>query len=87
MKPEALLRRCQSGALSNVRFADAVRLAEALGFTLKRVEGDHHIFERTGVHVCVNLQSVKGEAKPYQLRQVLKLVDEYSLTITGESDG
>ena len=34
MKPSALLQRLASGQLANVRFADAQRLAEALGFEL-----------------------------------------------------
>jgi predicted RNA binding protein YcfA (HicA-like mRNA interferase family) len=30
--------------VANVRFADAQRLAEALGFELDRVRGSHHIY-------------------------------------------
>lgn len=29
----------------------------------------------------VNLQEVKGQAKPYQMRQFLKLVERYSLKL------
>jgi len=33
------------------------------------------------VHELVNLQNVKGQAKPYQVRQCLKLVERYNLRL------
>jgi len=30
------------------------------------------------------LQEVKGEAKPYRIRQFLRLVERYNLTLEGE---
>ena len=33
----------------------------------------------------VNLQEVEGEAKPYQIRQVLRLVERYNLRLEEES--
>jgi hypothetical protein len=32
----------------------------------------------------VNLQNVGGKAKPYQVRQVLRLVERYNLTLQEE---
>ena len=32
----------------------------------------------------VNLQEVKGQAKPYQIRQFLKLVERYNLKLEDE---
>ena len=37
------------------------------------------------VKELVNLQDVDGMAKPYQVRQFLKLVERYNLTMRGES--
>ncbi len=34
-----------------------------------------------GLREQVNLQEVSGKAKPYQIRQFLKLVERYNLTI------
>jgi hypothetical protein len=34
--------------------------------------------------VKVNLQEVKGEAKPYQIRQLLRIVEKYNLTLEDE---
>jgi predicted RNA binding protein YcfA (HicA-like mRNA interferase family) len=56
-------------------------LVEAFGFRLSRTEGSHHIFVHPDVPVLINLQDVKGQAKPYQMRQFLKLVERYSLTL------
>ena len=59
-------------------------MVEALGFRLVRVSGSHHIFTHPSVPELVNLQEVDGKCKPYQLKQVLKLIDRYSL---GLGDG
>jgi predicted RNA binding protein YcfA (HicA-like mRNA interferase family) len=77
------LERARAGS-ANLRFRDVTRLVEALGFRLVRVSGSHHIFTRPGVPELVNLQEVDGKCKPYQLKQVLKLIDRYSL---GLEDG
>jgi hypothetical protein len=41
------------------------------------------------VHAAIpeqlNLQDVSGEAKPYQIRQFLRLVERYDLRMKGDS--
>jgi len=61
-----------------------VTLAEAFGFHLSRVKGSHHIFAHAGIPELVNLQNVGGKAKPYQIRQFLRLVERYNLTMEDE---
>ena len=80
MKPRKLLKRILSGS-RNVRFDDMVALVEAFGFTLSRTSGSYHIFVHPDVEELLNLQEVRGEAKPYQIRQALKLVERYNLTL------
>jgi predicted RNA binding protein YcfA (HicA-like mRNA interferase family) len=80
MKPRKLLEKILAGSL-NVSFADMCRLVEAFGFQLSRVSGSHHIFTRPKMPELVNLQEVGGKAKPYQIRQFLKLVEEYNLRL------
>jgi predicted RNA binding protein YcfA (HicA-like mRNA interferase family) len=80
MKPRKVLEKILAGSL-NVAFADMCRLVEAFGFRLSRVRGSHHIFAHAGVPELVNLQEVGGKAKPYQIRQFLKLVEEYNLIL------
>lgn len=80
MKPRKTLEKILGGS-KNVSFADMRGLVEAFGFRLARVNGSHHIFTHPDVAELVNLQEVDGQAKPYQIRQVLKLVEEYNLTL------
>ena len=61
------------GGSKNIRFADMVNLVRGFGFELSRTEGSHHIFFRTDIPELVNLQNVKGQAKPCQMRQFLRL--------------
>ena len=63
----------------NVRFSEIVALVEAFGFRLSRVSGSHHIFEHPDVPELVNLQEVGGQAKPYQIKQFLALVERHNL--------
>jgi predicted RNA binding protein YcfA (HicA-like mRNA interferase family) len=65
----------------NIHFNDLVALAEGFGFRLARINGSHHIFSHPAVPAPVNLQEVAGKAKPYQVRQLLKLVEQYQLTL------
>ena len=81
MRSAALLARLLTGVVTNVDFADAKRLLEALGFDELRVTGSHHVYGRTGIPEQLNLQNSHGQAKPYQLRQLVTLVRRYDLSI------
>lgn len=81
MKPAELLKRLADGQLVNVRFADAQRLAEGLGFEFDRVRGSHHIYRHAATGQRLNLQARGGQAKPYQLRQLLELVERHALRL------
>lgn len=80
MNRRRLLVRLLNGS-RNVGFADMVNLAEGFGFRLSRVNGSHHIFSHPGVPELLNLQEVGGQAKPYQVRQFLKLVERHRLRL------
>ena len=86
MNRRKLLARLLQGALNNVRFSDFAGLVKGFGFTLDRVEGSHQIFIHPGVPEPVSLQEIKGEAKPYQIRQFLKLLERYNLVLEEERD-
>jgi hypothetical protein len=49
--------------------------------SLLRVSGSHHIYGRRGLAEQINLQEVGGKAKPYQIRQFLRLVERYNLRL------
>lgn len=80
MNPEKVLRHIVQGK-KGIRFSDFIRLIEAFGFTLDRVSGSHHIFKREGIEEMVNIQDYKGEAKPYQIRQFLEIIEKYGLSL------
>jgi predicted RNA binding protein YcfA (HicA-like mRNA interferase family) len=85
MNRKRLLRRLSEGALHNVAFEDMTNLVEGFGFRLARVSGSHHIFTHPAIPELVNLQEVGGEAKPYQIRQFLRLVERYNLRMEDDS--
>jgi predicted RNA binding protein YcfA (HicA-like mRNA interferase family) len=78
-----LLKKALSSP-ANLRFEEACALARAFGFRLSRVSGSHHIFAHLNVRELVNLQDVEGKAKPYQVKQLLALVERYNLSLGGE---
>lgn len=65
----------------NVSFNDFKNLVEGFGFSLDRVKGSYHIFINRGVKELINIQNVKGQAKPYQISQFLSLVEKYNLSL------
>ena len=79
-KKQKLLRQILNSQ-KNVSFQDLVILVKAFGFTLSRISGSHHIFVHPNIPNLVNIQDVKGKAKPYQVRQFLTLVETHNLTI------
>lgn len=83
-KPRKILGKILSGS-KNIRFEEMVSLVEAFGFQLGRVSGSHHIFQHPDIPEQLNLQNKSGQAKPYQVRQFLKLVEQYNLSIEGQS--
>src|SRR5208283_4218278 len=80
MNPRKTLAKILAGS-RNIRFADMANLVAGFGFHLSRTSGSHHIFSRPGIPELVNLQEVRGEAKPYQIRQFIKLVERYNLRL------
>ena len=84
MDPRRLLARLARGDVANVSFTDMRRLVEAFGFELRRTSGSHHVFVHPEVRELLNLQDVRGQAKPYQVRQFLRLVERYALRMEAE---
>lgn len=66
-------------SLNNVRFDDFCRLIEWFGFVQKGGKGSHYTYFHRGVSEIVDVQSFSGEAKPYQIRQLIRLVEKYRL--------
>ena len=63
---------------TNIRFDELCHLLQAKGFRM-RVSGSNHIFTRAGVMERINIQRDGAKAKPYQVRQVRKILANYKL--------
>ena len=72
---QTILRRRSD---ANIRFDDLRALMEYLGFE-ERIRASHHVYRKAGVAEKVNLQRDDGNAKPYQVRQVRRLILKYKL--------
>lgn len=83
MNARKLLQKI-AGKPNNTRFGELQTLAEYFGFLLVRVSGSHHIYEHISTGERINLQNVKGKAKPYQIRQLIKLIEQDNIQPEGD---
>ena len=63
---------------ANLAFTEVIGLLKDLGFDL-RIKGSHHILTKNGIEEILNLQPKNGKAKPYQVKQVRKVIVRYKL--------
>lgn len=56
-------------------------LVKGFGSQEARISGSHHIFVHPDISELLNLQNVGGQAKPYQIRQFLRLVERNNLKL------
>jgi len=61
-----------------IRFEDACRIAQSLGFVHEGGRGSHRVFKRSGEPTQLNFQNRDGLIPPYQGRQLLSMIEEYS---------
>ena len=81
VKPDKILRKVLSGS-KNVRFNEFVTLIEGYGFVLDRIRGSHQMFSHPDIPDRLIIQPRRhGQAKPYQVRQLLKMVEQYDLKL------
>jgi hypothetical protein len=78
-KFEKLLLKIISGSSdNNIDFEQLRRILIRLEFT-ERVKGGHHIFFKEDIEEIINIQSKKGLAKPYQVKQIRNIIVKYKL--------
>lgn len=77
-KCQKLLSKAQNSA-KNFRFAELCRLAECYGWVFIRQDGSHKIYENSELDITQgrmqNFQDVNGQAKPYQVKQLLAAIE------------
>lgn len=62
-----------------IRFARICTIAEAFGFETRMGSGSHRVYFRDGVREILNFQNDEGWAKPYQVKQFIKIIEKYEL--------
>lgn len=60
----------------NVRFEDAEAWLISFGFLEREAKGSHKVFTHPLWDGSLTMQSHKGKAKPYQIKQALKAIEE-----------
>jgi predicted RNA binding protein YcfA (HicA-like mRNA interferase family) len=78
MRQSLLARIIQGASDANIRFEDLRTLLTGLGFA-ERINGSHHIFSHPDIEEILNLQPRGSLAKPYQVKQVRKVIIRYKL--------
>lgn len=81
MDERDLLKRLTGGQVHNVRFEEFSSLIEALGFRLNRVRGSHRIYKHRRAPAVLNVQPRRGHAKPYQIKQLLFMIEKHKLDL------
>jgi len=84
MREQRLLERILRGDVANIDFDRLVRLVLALGFQQIGGRGSHRVYAHWRVTELVNLQESRGDAKPYQVRQIAALIRRYDLRLEDE---
>ncbi len=61
----------------DVRYADACKVAELLGFTGRQKGTSHKFYSRRGEQVVLNFQNRDGAIADYQARQLVEMIRKY----------
>jgi hypothetical protein len=74
---DKLLKKAINSA-DNISFSEICQLAECFGFEFQRQKGSHVIYENPKLEIeqnrLMNFQNFKGNAKSYQVKQLLKAI-------------
>ena len=81
---DAILRQMRTHPVG-VRFADLKKLCDGY-FGTPRQSGSSHVIYKTPWQgdPRVNIQNANGQAKPYQVRQVLRAIEQLEQTRRGK---
>jgi predicted RNA binding protein YcfA (HicA-like mRNA interferase family) len=79
-KLDKVLERVKKGQ-GAISFRDFERLLVALGFKHDRTSGSHHIYVHPKVTRPLSVQPRGKDAKPYQVRQLREMIEEFGLKL------
>jgi len=63
---------------ANIPFNGLCGLLKYMGFK-ERIRGSHHIFTKVDIDEILNLQPKGAKVKPYQVKQVRRVILKYKL--------
>lgn len=76
-KCDKLLEKARNSS-NNFSFTEICQLAECDGFQFQRRSGSHVLYEHPNLEIAenrlMNFQNFKEKAKPYQVKQLLKVI-------------
>lgn len=81
VKPSKLYAQLIQASNRSVAYRDFEKLLGAFGFTLDRTSGSHAIYIHPLIPRPFPVQPDGKDAKRYQVREFLELVEQYSLYI------
>ena len=73
-----LIKILKGSSDSNISFSKLCQLLKFLGFK-ERIKGSHHIFTKMTVEEILNIQPKGNCVKPYQVKQIRKVILKYKL--------
>ncbi|MDR1664806.1 MAG: type II toxin-antitoxin system HicA family toxin [Clostridiales bacterium] len=79
MNKKKLFQQILHGRGKNVLFVEFIGIVESFGFRLDRINGSHHIFINKEYKQLISIQSDGKDAKPYQVRQFITIIERYSI--------
>jgi predicted RNA binding protein YcfA (HicA-like mRNA interferase family) len=82
-KPSKLYQQLIASTSRSISFRDFERLLLAFGFELDRTSGSHRQYVHPDIPRAFPVQPQGKDAKRYQVREFLELVERYGLHIVG----
>lgn len=80
-KPTKLYALLLSSSSRSIAYRDFEKLVLAFGFTFARMNGSHAIYEHPKLPRPFPIQPERKDAKRYQVRELLELVEQYGLIL------
>ncbi len=64
---------------NNTSINDFIKCVKMFGFVFDRQKGSHQIYVHNDTKEFLNIQERKNQAKPEQIKELVKLVKKYDL--------
>jgi predicted RNA binding protein YcfA (HicA-like mRNA interferase family) len=81
VKPSKLYAQLLQSTDRSVAYRDFVALIEAFGFSHARTRGSHRSYAHRDCPKLLVIQPLGHEAKRYQVREFLDIIEEYGLNM------